>query len=178
MLSGKIQGLFIDYKNVAKATDKARLTVLKKAGYRAQQIEKELIVVKPLIKRPRYSRNFAIRRQQFQEYIARKKADAAKPGRPPFARRNSYPNLRSVVYALDNRTGAMLVGPIARRKRSSSEPTPGVNEKGGTVTINVKTKKGVRPMKARYPKRSVVGPTMKKLMPEMPQLLANSVVGP
>ena len=175
-IDANITKMFFNQKAVMDAVGKSRAKTLGRAGYKVQQAAKSLLVFKPPIKRPKYSRVPAIRAYQVREYFARKKADASQPGQVPFVRRKNYPNLRSVIYAYDATTGAVIVGPIVRRKRSSARPSPGVHERGGSVTINVKTKSGIKPMTARYSPRPIMGPSLRKAVPEIPSVLANSVV--
>lgn len=175
-IDAKITQMFFDQKAVIEAVGKARVKILSKAGGKVRQKAIESLVFKPPIKKPRYSKIAAVRKNQTREYFARKKAEASRPGQVPFVRRKNYPNLRSVVYAYDSTSGAVIVGPIARRNRSMNRTAPNVHEKGGTVTINVKTKAGIKPMQANYQPRPIMGPALKKAIPEIPATLANSVV--
>lgn len=175
-LEANVTKMFFNRKSVIDAVGKSRAKTLGKAGYQVQQAAKSLLVFKPPIKKPRYSRVPAIRRNQIKDYFARKKADSSRPGQVPFVRRKNYPNLRSVVYAYDHSTGAVVVGPIVRRKRSMNRTAPNVHERGGSVIVNVKTSQGMRPMTARYPLRPIMGPSLRKAVPEIPSVIANSVV--
>lgn len=175
-IEANITKMFFNQKSVIDAVGKSRAKTLGRAGHKVQQAAKSLLVFKPPIKKPKYSRDPAIRKNQVKEYFAHKKADASRPGQAPFVRRKNYPNLRSVVYAYDPTTTAVIVGPIVRQKRSMDRPAPGVHERGGSVTVNVKTTKGIKPMTARYSPRPIMGPSLRKAVPEIPSILAKSVV--
>jgi len=175
-IEAKITKLFFNQKAVIDAVGKSRAKTLGRAGYKVQQAAKALLVFKPPIKRPRYSKVPAIRKKQALDYFRRKKADSSRPGDIPFVRRKSYPNLRSVIYAYDPTSGAVVVGPIARRNRSMNRTAPNVHEKGGSVRISVHTKSGQKPMQANYPKRPIMGPALTKALPEIPAVIAKSVV--
>lgn len=178
MIGVNIKSMFFNTKHVLDCVDKGRIKVLSEAGYKVQQSGKKLLVYKAPVKRPRLSKNYAKRLRQLDDYYRRKKADASKPGDVPFIRRRGYPNLSSIVYGYNSANGALLVGPIVRTRRSSATPVPGIAARGGTTVINVKTKKGLKPMTAHYDARPVMVPALNKVLPEMPQVLESSVVGP
>ena len=178
MIEASVTKFFFNQKAVTDAVDRARLKILRKAGYETQQQAKKSLIFRPPVRRPRWSKNPKIRKAQQQDYYARKKADAAPPGRPPFLRRRNYPSLASIIYAMNPDTGGVIVGPIERRKRSAAKPMPGVHERGGTVTINVKGREGTRPMVARYKPRPIMGPALDRASSTIPEVVKNSVVGP
>lgn len=178
MIEASVTKFFFNQKAITDAVDRARLKILRKAGYETQQQAKKSLIFRPVIRKPRWSKNPQIRKAQQREYYARKKADSATPGRPPFLRRRNYPSLASIVYAMNPDTGGVIVGPIERRKRSAVKPIPGIHERGGAVTINVAGKSGVRPMVARYKPRPIMGPALERASNTMPEIIKNSVVGP
>ena len=178
MIDFNVKSLALKAKSIVDSIEKARRKILTEGGYKVQQNAKSSLVFKAQIRKPRLSKNRFKRQRQMTEWIAQKKANASSPGKPPFVRRKLYPNLRSVIYVYNPDTASVLVGPVERRQRSSSKPSPFTNEFGGKVTINVKTKKGVKPMTANYKPRPVMGPALTKTLPEIPKLISNSVVGP
>lgn len=176
-IGAHVNKMFFDQKAVQEAVGRARLKVLRKAGYIVQQSAKSLLVFRPLVRKPRKVKDRSVNRQRLLAYYAAKKASASQPGRVPFVRRKRYPNLSSVIYSYDPSTTGVVVGPIERRQRSMQRPAPDVQEHGGQVVINVKTKRGIKPMRATYPKRPLMGPAFKAAASKLPETLQN-VIGP
>lgn len=193
MISAKVTSMFFDRAAVIEAVGKARVKVLKKAGWLIREDARASLVFRPPVRRPRWSRNRATRLQQIKSYYAAKKASASKPGDVPFVRRNRYPSLKAIIYAYDPTTTAVVVGPIERRQRSSERTVPDVHEHGGRTLIRtrvaqkgkyVKTKKGktvkqkiTKTVAANYPVRPIMGPAFEDVKPQLPGVLAN-VIGP
>lgn len=178
MIDAAVTKMFFDRKAILDAADKAKIKVLRKAGWQTQQEAKKSLVYRAKIRKPKLSPNKFVRKRQLAAWYAAKKADAAPAGSPPFIRSKRYPSLATIIYAYNPATESVIIGPIERRSRTSESPVPQINEKGGTTIINVKAKSGTRPVRAKYPARPVMVPAMTKTLPAFPGLTKDSIVGP
>lgn len=84
-----------------------------------------------------------------------KKRNAA-AGAPPFARDRGKPNLRTIVFDVNEKTESAIVGPVVLNKRSSDKPAPQTLEYGGPIWIT--TGRTTRNEKQKLVRRIVVKP--------------------
>lgn len=109
-------------------------------------------------------------RRQGQQY--HRKGKYSPPGKPPFWR-SPEPNLRTILFGIEDEN-TVIVGPIfLRSARKQSRPAPNVHEFGGRVTRQIKPRRGgrvssqgyrsaTRSKTMVYPERKTMKPAGKK----------------
>jgi len=104
-------------------------------------------------KRKSLSRQGAFVRRAARSLLRKRKRSAA-PGQPPSVH-TSGRNLRTILFAYEPSTGAVVVGPVRFNTKNNAAQ---LNEHGGTATVT--SRKGRR-RRVRYAKHPFMGPALK-----------------
>jgi len=160
--------MFFDKPAVERAIDAGKRKAL---GYAGGDIRRHARRLLKTVKRPK-SKKAKTRARQLKKYESPSAA-----GSPPKTRTTGEPNLRTIFYAWDSSSGSMVVGAVAFSSRSTDRTAPDIHERGGAVVIRRRTRRKVKRIKANYPARPVMGPTLSAVLPKLPESTRN-MIGP
>ena len=159
----RIKEMFFDRPKVERIIGKKKQKALGKAGGDIRRHARRQLKV---VKRPKSKKAKTRARQQ-------KKFSTPSPANSPPKTRSSEPNLRTIFYVWDQARDSMVVGAVEFNGRSTDRTAPDIHEHGGAVVIRRKRGK----VRANYPKRKVMGPTLQAVLPKLPES-ARNFIGP
>lgn len=121
-------------------------------------------------RRAALSRAGAFIRQTARQSIRTKKGSAP-PGKPPHAHTGL---IRKILFGYDPATESVVIGPVKLNKPTNA---PNLLEFGGRTTVERRVRGRIRRRRVSVRPRPFMGPALRKELPKLPRVWANSIRG-